>query len=120
MAKIKINNFQEYLDQHPKWVSIFQIIKKVIIDTELEETIKWGAPCYTINNKNVISVVAFKNHCAIWFHKGALLKDHHQILINAQPGKTQMLRQLRFNESDEINILQIRSYINEAIQIEKK
>lgn len=119
MSKPKINNTQEYIKLFPKWELHFNAIHRILKETELVETIKWGAPCYTLHGKNLIGLVGFKNHCAIWFHKGALLKDEDQILINAQPGKTQMLRQLRFRESEIINTAQIKKYILEAIAIEK-
>ncbi|MDT0687112.1 DUF1801 domain-containing protein [Autumnicola psychrophila] len=36
---------------------------------------KWGAPVYTLEGKNVIGLAAFKNHCAMWFFNGASLKE---------------------------------------------
>lgn len=115
----KVANTQEYIALFPKWAEQFKAIHKILEGTELTETIKWGAPCYTLKGKNLIGLVGFKNHCAIWFHKGALLEDKENVLINAQPGKTQMLRQLRYSESDEINTDLLKTYILESIEIEK-
>ncbi|GAK95141.1 DUF1801 domain-containing protein [Nonlabens ulvanivorans] len=64
-------------------------------------------------------MIGFKYHCAVWFHKGALLLDDNDVLINAQPGKTQLLRQLRYNENDVVDIKLLEVYIQEAIGIEK-
>jgi len=115
----KVTNTLEYISKFPKWEQQFTVIHTILQETELTETIKWGAPCFTLNGKNLIGMVGFKNHCAIWFHKGALLADKDNILVNAQPGKTQMLRQLRFLESEIPNTSQIKDYILEAIAIEK-
>ncbi|GAL74794.1 DUF1801 domain-containing protein [Nonlabens ulvanivorans] len=120
MANPKAKNTQEYISFFPKWKSHFNTIYNVLQNTELEESIKWGgAPCYTLKGKNLIGMVGFKNHCAVWFHKGALLKDNKNALINAQPGKTQLLRQLRYCESDMVDIELLEEYIIEAIAIEK-
>lgn len=117
--KTKATNTLEYIAQFPKWEQQLTVIHTILQETELEETIKWGAPCFTLKGKNLIGMVGFKNHCAIWFHKGALLADKDKILVNAQPGKTQMLRQLCFRESEIPNTSQIKNYILETIAIEK-
>lgn len=120
MANPKAQNTTEYISFFPKWKSHFNAIHKVLQNTELEETIKWGgAPCYTYDGRNLIGMIGFKYHCAVWFHKGALLLDDNDVLINAQPGKTQLLRQLRYNENDVVDIKLLEVYIQEAIGIEK-
>ena len=45
------------------------------LDCQLTEELKWGAPCYTLQKKNVVLVHGFKEYCAILFVKGALLRD---------------------------------------------
>lgn len=59
------------------------ILRKILSTTELSETIKWGAPCYTINGKNVLGLGSFKSYVGIWFFQGALLKDAEKLLLNA-------------------------------------
>jgi uncharacterized protein YdeI (YjbR/CyaY-like superfamily) len=117
--KTSINNADDYVQQHPKWKLQLETAQQVLKESVLEETIKWGAPCYTYKGKNLIGLAGFKNHCAIWFHKGSLLKDSAGAFENAQPGKTKLLRQLRFRESENINIPLLRAYIEEAIAIEE-
>ena len=56
-----------YISKHEQWSAQLNSIRKVLLTTELTETVKWGAPSYTINNKIVVSFVGFKNHCALWF-----------------------------------------------------
>jgi uncharacterized protein YdeI (YjbR/CyaY-like superfamily) len=99
---------------------ILMILRDLLRSTELSETIKWGAPCYTINGKNVIGLGVFKEHVAIWFFQGALLKDEAKVLINAQNDKTKALRQWRFLSVDDINAEIIIAYANEAISNEKQ
>ncbi|PQJ32065.1 hypothetical protein BST92_09055 [Nonlabens arenilitoris] len=119
MANPKAGNTQEYISFFPKWKNHFEAIHKILQTTELEESIKWGAPCYTLKGKNLIGMVGFKNHCAVWFHKGALLKDDKNVLINAQPGKTQMLRQIRYKENEAVDTQLLENYISETIENEK-
>ena len=89
-----------YIQLHPKWKNHLTAIVKALEGYPVQEHIKWGATCYTLDGKIIIGLAAFKNHCAIWFHQGSLLADPENILVNAQPGKTKMLRQVRFRESE--------------------
>ncbi|AHW61087.1 Uncharacterized conserved protein YdeI, YjbR/CyaY-like superfamily, DUF1801 family [Draconibacterium orientale] len=99
---------------------ILMILRDLLRSTELSETIKWGAPCYTINGKNVIGLGVFKEHVAIWFFQGALLKDEAKVLFNAQNDKTKALRQWRFVTVDDLDAEMIIAYANEAISNEKQ
>ena len=65
--------------------------------------------------KNVVGLEAFKAHFAIWFFHGALMKDPDKVLINAQEGRTQGLRQWRFEKGDPIDESRILAYVDEAI-----
>lgn len=111
----KSKTVEEYFIKHSEWKEILTTLRKLLVSTPLTETIKWGAPIYTIEDKNVIGLGAFKNHVALWFFNGALLKDPHNMLINAQEGKTQAMRQLRFEKETHINIQYVSDYVNEAI-----
>ncbi|WP_321996044.1 DUF1801 domain-containing protein [Draconibacterium orientale] len=99
---------------------ILMILRDLLRSTELSETIKWGAPCYTINGKNVIGLGVFKEHVAIWFFQGALLKDEAKVLFNAQNDKTKALRQWRFVTVHDIDAEMIIAYASEAISNEKQ
>ena len=94
-------------------------LREIVKTTKLSETLKWGAPIYTVNNKNVIGILAFKNHFGIWFYHGSLLKDASQVLENAQEGKTKFMRHWKFTSLEDINEPLILSYINEAILLQQ-
>lgn len=95
------------------------ILRKIITSTELEETIKWSIPTYTINNKNVLGIGAFKNHLGLWFFQGVFLKDEEQVLRNAQDGKTKAMRQMIFNSVEEIDKDIVLKYVLDAIENQK-
>ena len=47
------------------------------------------------------------------------LKGEHDLLTNAQEGKTKALRQMRFNDASEINQDLVLAYVKEAIANQK-
>ncbi|WP_375238555.1 YdeI family protein [Aurantibacter sp.] len=115
----KIYSVEEYLENNNHFKNELEILRSLLLSTELEETIKWNAPTYTLKNKNVIGLGAFKNHFCLWFFNGVFLEDKHNLLFNAQDGKTKALRQLRFTSIKELNQPTILSYIKEAIENQK-
>lgn len=115
----KTKNVDEYIIRHPQWNEELILLRSIIQKTDMEETIKWGAPVYVVNNKNILGVSAFKNYVALWFFNGALLKDPYGVMINAQEGKTVAMRQWRFSDKLEINEKKILEYVKEAISNQK-
>jgi uncharacterized protein YdeI (YjbR/CyaY-like superfamily) len=103
-----------------QWEEELEIIKSILAKTELIETTKWGAPIYTLNNKNIVGVGGFKSYFGVWFMNGVYLKDNAQVLVNAQEGVTKALRQWRFKSKEEINEKLLLEYIKEAIENERK
>lgn len=99
------------------WRKELELLRKVLLSTELEENVKWGGPCYTIDGRNVVGMLSFKSYFGLWFFQGALLKDEKRVLINAQRGKTKALRQWRMTSEEEIRPATIKSYANEAIEL---
>ncbi len=52
---------------------------------QLEETIKWGCPCY-VGAANVCSIMAFKSHVNVAFFQGAKLADKASLLEGTGKG----------------------------------
>ena len=109
-----------YLKNVTKWRAEFEALRAIALDPGLTEDLKWGHPCYTLNNANVILLHGFKNYCAIAFFKGALLKDPKGLLIQ-QTENVQSGRQLRFTNVQEIVAKErlIKGYIAQAIEVEE-
>ncbi len=114
----KINSVDEYIEEHSNFSDALRLLQSIIDKTELEASIKWNAPVYTINGKNVIGMGAFKNHFGIWFFNGVFLKDEQNVLVTAQE-KTKGLRQMRFESIEDINKNIVLAYIKEAIENQK-
>ncbi|MCB0760592.1 MAG: YdeI/OmpD-associated family protein [Flavobacteriales bacterium] len=111
----------QFLDRTRKWKEEMTLLRAMCLNSGLEEDYKWMHPCYTLEGKNVVLIHGFKEYCALLFHKGALLKDDHQLLIQ-QTENVQAARQLRFTGVGEIQEQEeiIRTYILEAIQLERE
>ncbi|SHF70255.1 Uncharacterized conserved protein YdeI, YjbR/CyaY-like superfamily, DUF1801 family [Arenibacter palladensis] len=109
-----------FLDRAKKWKPEMTLLREICLDCGLTEEFKWMHPCYTFQGKNVVLIHGFKEYCALLFHKGVLLKDTHNILIQ-QTENVQAARQLRFTSLQEIIDLKptIKAYIFEAIEVEK-
>lgn len=110
----------EILRKSKNWQEEFDKLRMIILDCQLTEEVKWGVPCYTFQNKNIVLMHGFKEYCAILFIKGALLKDANGILIK-QTENVQAARQIRFTNVREIIEKEtiLKAYIYEAIEIEK-
>ena len=95
-------------------------LRAIISECGLKEEFKWMHPCYTDNGKNIVLIHEFKDYFAILFHKGVLLKDPENILVQ-QTENVQSARQIRFTDLPEIEELKptIKEYIEEAVEIEK-
>ena len=111
---------QFYFSKEIKWKGEMELLRVITLSCDLEEALKWGVPCYTFENNNVVLIHGFKNYCALLFVKGVLLKDPKGILIQ-QTEHVQAHRQIRFTNVQEIIEQQedIISYIVEAIELEK-
>jgi uncharacterized protein YdeI (YjbR/CyaY-like superfamily) len=111
----RYQSVNDYITGASLWQGELQQLRDILVSTGLKEEVKWGAPCYTHNGKNVVGMSGFKSYFGLWFHQGALLKDRNKVLINAQEGKTRALRQWRMSSAAEIKPATIRNYIAEAI-----
>jgi len=115
----KIHSVEEYIETNEHFSDALTILRNIINSTGLNETIKWSAPVYDLSGKNVVGLGAFKNHFGIWFFNGVFLKDEHNLLVNAQEGKTKALRQMRFESINDINKKAVLTYVKEAIDNQK-
>lgn len=109
-----------FLSKQKNWKDELEKLRTIILGSELTEELKWGTPCYTFQNRNVVLMHGFKEYCALLFFKGALLKDPDGILIR-QTQNVQSARQIRFTSVREIVKLKttLKAYLKEAVEVEK-
>ena len=121
MTKSRMNpKVDFFFSKAKKWKEEFEKLRIIILNCGLTEELKWGKPCYTFQNSNVVLIHGFKEYCAILFVKGVLLKDANGILIQ-QTENVQAARQIRFTHVREIVEMEpiLKAYIHEAIEVEK-
>jgi uncharacterized protein YdeI (YjbR/CyaY-like superfamily) len=103
-----------------KWQKETDKLRKIALDCDLTEELKWSKSCFTYQKKNVAIVIPLKESCAFSFFKGALLKDPAHILEKIGE-HTQAGRWIKFTSVKEVTALQstLRDYLYEAIQLEE-
>ncbi|MCW3110907.1 MAG: hypothetical protein JWQ09_5413 [Segetibacter sp.] len=109
-----------FFSKAKQWQKEFEQLRMIILDCGLTEELKWGNPCYTFQERNIVLIHGFKEYCALLFFKGALLNDAHGILIQ-QTKNVQAARQIRFTSVQQIVEMEavLKAYIYEAVEVEK-
>ncbi len=109
-----------YFNKDQKWQAETRLLREIVLETGLQEELKWGVPTYLYQKSNIILIHVFKEYCAILFVKGVLLDDSDNILVQ-QTENVQAARQMRFTSIQQVNELKIylKNYIFEAIEVEK-
>src|ERR1700730_13224632 len=113
-----------YFNKDNKWQEEIRKLRVIVLDCGLTEKLKWGCPCYTFQNSNIVLIHVFKEYCALLFFKGVLLNDTTGILVQ-QTENVQAGRQIRFTPANG-GIRQIvkmapilKAYTYEAIEVEE-
>lgn len=109
----------EFIIKNEQWQEELIHLRQLLVSSEMEETVKWGFPVYTVDGKNVVGLGSFKSYFGLWFNQGVFLKDKKKKLINANKAETAGMRQWRFNSFDEMDDDLIKAYIQEAIENQK-
>lgn len=102
------------------WREELHQLRRIVSNSPLTETCKWGVPCYVYQNQNVLLIGAFKEYCSLSFFKGVLMPDPQGILLS--PGaNSQSARMIKFTNVDEILAREsiLHEYLKEAIAVEQ-
>ncbi len=116
-----VKSIDEFFARQKDWIEALEELRELFLLSDMGETLKWGAPTYTVNGKNVAGIGAFKSYVGIWFFQGVFLNDAHKKLMNAQEGVTKAMRQWRFFSAEDVrnNRALILAYLEEAIENHK-
>ena len=105
--------------RHAKsWRAEIEAVRAIMLASGLDESLKWGKPCYALDGKNVAIIQAFKPHCALMFFKGTLLEDTHG-LLREQGENTQSAMRLEFTSPSQIKASVVKAYVKQAIAVEQ-
>ena len=100
------------------WRDEIVALRSILLASGLDESLKWGKPCYSREGKNVAIIQAFKPHCALMFFKGVLLDDTHG-LLREQGENTQSAMRLEFTSPSQIKVSIVNAYVKQAIAVEQ-
>ncbi|MCL4155867.1 UNVERIFIED_CONTAM: hypothetical protein GTU68_060589 [Idotea baltica] len=107
-----------YVSRAKRWPGEIQKLRSILLDSGLDEELKWGKPCYGFEGKNVAIIQPFKEHCALMFFKGALMKDARG-LLRSQGENSQAARRLEFTNEASIKKTVVKAYVKEAVAVQK-
>lgn len=106
------------------WSDERRVLRRIVLATGVTESWKWNQPCYVwgagAEEGNVCVIWGYKDHCAIGFYRGVLLRDPEGLLV--APGEhSRAMRKLTFTSQAEIEAKAeiITAYVTEAMQLVK-
>lgn len=99
-----------------RWLDGLLALRRICLEVGLDETAKWGHPCYVHAGRNVALLGAFRGDFRLTFFHAALLNDPDGLLEKAGPN-AQHPSLIRFDAASEVTELEptLRSYLEEAM-----
>jgi uncharacterized protein YdeI (YjbR/CyaY-like superfamily) len=91
-------------------------LRRICLDEEVVEAVKWGHPCFVRDGRNIAIIGAFRGDFRLSFFNAALMKDPEGVLEKQGPN-TAHPDMIRFTDEDRVRQLEpvIRSYLREAV-----
>lgn len=102
------------------WTEPLLELRKILRATELHESMKWGQPCYSVDEGNVLLMTSFTDACALNFFQGAAFDDPEGLLEAPGPN-SRYARYIKFRSLDDIETHReaVQNLIDQAIAFKK-
>lgn len=84
-----------------KWEKGLAALREICRSEGLEETAKWGHPCYMAHGRNIALIGAFQKDFTLTFMNASLISDIHGVLQKAGPN-AQVPSLVRFGSAAEV------------------
>lgn len=84
-----------------QWDAGLRALRRICLDLQLLETVKWGHPCYMHAGRNIAILGALRNDFRLSFFNAALLKNAAQVLEKQGPN-TQHPDMIRFTGNAQV------------------
>jgi uncharacterized protein YdeI (YjbR/CyaY-like superfamily) len=109
-----------YIAATDRWPDEITALRDLLLASGLNESIKWGKPCYTSCDANVAIIQEFAEHLALMFFKGVLLQDPAGVMEDQGPNSHAAKRMtFRCVEDVEQRAEVVTAYVAEAIALEQ-
>lgn len=99
-----------------RWQRGLAELRRICLASGLEETVKWGHPCYMHAGRNIAIIGAFRNDYRLTFFNAALLEDVEGVLEKRGPN-TRHPDVIRFVDNDQSSTMAAvtGAYLREAM-----
>ncbi|WP_010137313.1 YdeI/OmpD-associated family protein [Oceanicola sp. S124] len=100
-----------------RWSAVLEGLRALCRDAGLEETAKWGHPCYMHAGRNIALIGAFRDNVRLTFFNAALMQDPEGVLRRQGPN-TRHPDMIRLTGAEELPELgrTITAYLGEAMR----
>lgn len=104
-----------------QWIDGLNTLRRICREAGLEETVKWGHPCYMHAGRNIVIFGAFRDNYRLTFFNPALMKDPEG-LMEKQGENTRTQDMIRFTSNARPAELEpiLRAYLAEAMEYVEK
>jgi len=99
-----------------QWAEGLRFLRETCLGAGLQETAKWGHPCYTHQGRNIAILGAFRADVRITFFNASLLKDTDKLLLRRGPNSAHP-DMMSFTDVAHIQAMKARihAYLKEAM-----
>lgn len=110
----------EYIARSDGWPQEIAALRPVLLRCGLSEDLKWGKPCYSIDDANIVIIQEMKKFLALMFFKGELMKDTSGVLEPNGPN-SRSARRMCFTSVEDVERLAetVVTYVAEAVHVEE-
>lgn len=98
------------------WHKGLLTLRQICLEVGLNETVKWGQPCYTYADRNIVMLGAFRGNYRLGFFNPGMMRDPENMMQNQGPNSKHK-NALFFTETDQPAAMAdtIRAYLREAM-----
>ena len=109
-----------YVEASEQWPDEIRALRPLLLEAGLDETIKWGKPCYSHVDANIAIVQEFADDLALMFFKGILLDDPEDVLEEVGPN-SHAARRMTFTSVQDVEARAdvITAYVEHAVAVEE-
>lgn len=102
-----------------RWEAELRALRGLVLGAGLTEHVKWGSPCYTLDDGNVLMVTAFNDYACVSFFKGTLLAPSP--LLESPGPNSQAVRMVKVTSLAELEARRaaIVALVEEAKRLER-